>query len=253
MAFFANLFFSWDELEKISLATTLAGLFFAFADFTNWCIVCKNDQYTAARKLLSETIHSVDKHIEHSKKVIKENDDLINCVGTGFKPDHPFNNVRDYAEEESSLYNTHIDKLKKIKEEFGEMNNIVDKKILPKIERLKNIEASLLIVGFISFFAIIAFGNIYSALLAHASLLTVLSFCVIMLTYFLKDVYVDHDKLEFEKMLQNIKQEDEQFEKILNDTNVANKIEEIKKYIYIIKTGEHMEKKNKTSGENENG
>lgn len=227
----ANLFFSWDEIEKISLSATFAGLFFAFADFANWRMICKHEQYTAAKKLLSEMIHSIDKRITFCERTIDSNNGLTSLIETKFKSDHPFNDVSNFVKATSSSYKVHAGDMAKMKDECSNMNNHLDKKILPQIGRWKNIEACFLIVGFVSFFVINSFANVYYALLSNASLLTVLSFGIIMLTYFLKDVYVNHDKLNFENLLQNIKQEEEKLEETMLNTDDLELYKEIIKYI----------------------
>ena len=55
------------------------------------------------------------------------------------------------------------------------------------------------------------------------------------------------------QLLEDTKRDEEKIEKIILDATKNDITDEIKKYIYIIKTGEHMERKNKTLGENNNG
>ena len=239
----AKMLFNWDGLDKIALAASISGLFFAFADYFNWRLLCEEKQHDLIQGVLSQMITSSEKYKTYLSNKLEENMEILSIIGTGYTPEHPFYDTIEYIKQESSILTEHINNQTTSKEQSEELSKHASDVYIPKINRWKNNEMKLLILGFVLSFVVLVFNSAYTFLSALGSIVTVFSFLIILLTYFLKDIYEDKDIKTIENAVNRMKQTEKKLEDIILHDDDKNMKEELKRYIYIIKTGEHMERK----------
>lgn len=210
-----NVIFEWNGLERIAMSATVAGCFFAIADYFNW--------KATLSKYYCEKWHEIFQHLTETNNAEKE-----------------------FAEEHRRELNEVLQKALPYRDKNPDIAQVIqlvtemlqaDEEEEPELERAETIlekikggivravkdrktfevaEAVLMTLGFLSFFIIIVFDYVVSLLVNYQSLATILAFIVIMCNYFSKDV----TEVKFKEKLENITRQTEHNKKELAELNL---------------------------------
>jgi hypothetical protein len=182
---------------------------------------------------------SAETTISFSEDRIAEDKGVIEEI-TSFEGTHVvLQETQKYAEEDLLLQQNHINKVLEMKKGEESLKNITLKKEA-NLKNYRRLESLLVILGFISFFSIIVFDCIFSWISTKESSLTVIAFAVIMLTYFLKDVFEDKYKKQLEEGIRGLKASEEGIEKIRQDLSQRKMLVKTKEVIEALKTNNEL-------------
>ena len=225
---FAQMLSPWDGLDQIAMAATIAGVLFAIADYYGWQASFENTIYTKYRELTDslleytkfniDTIDTQDKELLKVVDFLKPREDedvkIKQCVSNTEKILSKNQEVR--AEYEKTLLACDV---LYSKADAG----------LERSKRHQGVEAVFGILAFISFFAAIAFDYLVLVITPYQAIATVFAFAIIMLNYYMKDVYQtkkENEVNDLAKMVNERKQK-------AKENNEDNKklSQDIKKYL----------------------
>ena len=113
-----------------------------------------------------------------------------------------------------------------------------------KVARIKTAEITFVTVGFVSFFALIAFDWLLNTLTPYQSIATVVAFVVIMLNYYLRDLLEEKAKSDIEETLAKIQKEKEEVEEILKEAEKTPLLDKTKELVENILRLEELKKQN---------
>ena len=231
IAFLVDCFFAWDGLGKVAMAATLAGLFFAIADLIGWHVASEQDFCKAVQKALKAVIASVDKLKLFSESVIEENKEIVEMISSYDEKDDALDEALRASEAMIVSQKETVEASEKNKNKAEELNEkIIDIKSR-KIKRLKKAETSIIVLGFASFFVISSFDYLYALLLRAESSVTVIAFGVIMVTYFLKEIFVNKHTSELENVLGSLTESEVLLSRMMQDVTERKRTKEIKRLI----------------------
>lgn len=190
----------WDGIEKISVAATMAGYFFALADLMGWtqttqvpAILTKIDEYEALAQCYQNDIESYHAALDEIRQAMK------------YLAKH-----KNKSKKINEMYATYVEVLsdmEKIENEEPQKDLHIAKtcKRHAKLrKRLKYLQPSadiLFTLGFLDFLVILVFDDYMQRMLPHAEIFTILAFAIIMFTYFLKDILDE----KYEKQIESSK------------------------------------------------
>ena len=186
IAVVANLVWKWEGLSQIALAASAAGLFFAFADLAAWYLSCA----LPYAELFLEDAISIKENLHKMAEVKKEAKDNIDKAISLVQPyldGRPKLNkiVQDCQDlcsdaEEKVLRFTSIEKDAELLRKKAE-------KYIKSLKKYRIVELVLACIGFLTFFVLTVFDMLIEAISSYEALITVFSFMVIMLCYYLRD------------------------------------------------------------------
>lgn len=213
--------FKWDGILRVSLAATIAGCLFAFADLTNWYVSYRQPTVEAMygdisvfEQYIVTSQESNQANIDLAKKVIKklENDnvetnqfeqDIISCKAA----------LETMYEQESNLNDAQKDAMD-IKDDLAEDR--------VKVRVLKILEIILAVLGFTVFFVVISFETIVNFLSPYGSVVTIIAFAVIMLNYLLRDILEEKGKRNVDELKTHMEEKREEIAEIEKETERIN-------------------------------
>lgn len=243
----AQIFFKWDGLDRIAMATTAAGCFFAVADYCGWRASFAKTCYEKLQEL-----SNILREFSQIKRdtVEMQNRQLSNAIET-FLPYKATNeDIDSWIIEANKLLEKNEQTQAGIDATITTCNTINPKisKGLKRSQYTYIVEMIFAVLGFIVFFTIIAFDYFALVITPYQSFITIFAFATIMCTYYHKDLYE-------EKWEQELAQTKELAEKIKQEAIDANEetkqlnIEDALKKFREIKEQKHQPK----TGGNENG
>lgn len=235
----ASCFFSWNELDKIAMAATVAGLFFAIADLINWYFSYQKEVRMSFLNSEKEVLEAVNMALSLVEKRERESNEVITLTA-------PYVDKRESLKSESleiskrqnGLQNA-AERLSEAKEEMESVYRFSNR-MSKKIDKRKDIEIVFLILGFISFFVTVVFNDVFALLLNIESYLTVIAFGIIMATYYAKEFIKNKYEKDHEMFIKTAKWAKEIMEKDLQDETNENTINEIKNTIADIESIEKL-------------
>ena len=204
----ARIFFKWDGLDRIAMATTIAGCFFAGSDYCGWRASFGKDCYDKFQELSDILVEFGTIKLD---TIETENQQLSSAVDT-FLP---------YKDEDTDITSWLIDAnqlLDKNNQRKTEIQSFITKfdDLKPKITKglkesvnIGKVGMGCAILGFIVFFMIIAFDYFVFVITPYQAIVTIIAFVIIMFTYYRKDVYEEkwkQDLSELKKRAEEVKQ-----------------------------------------------
>ena len=201
VALLVSLIFKWDGLNSIAIGATIAGVFFAFSDLSNWKISFSSYYCDKLKNMVLLLIDTYQAELKFKNDQDEELQNTLILITPHLDKDQKIVELVDYAEET-------IQKNIKIKQEFNDsikelQNQIVDIDKDKSKNRIFLIAENICtIIGFVFFFMIIAFDYFVLALTSIQTYATIIAFLVIMLNYYLKDV-IEVDAKETLEALSN--------------------------------------------------
>lgn len=242
----ARLFCCWDGLDRISLAASGAGLFFAFADLAGWYVSCSLPYAKAFLKdviITSEYVSTIIKDKSETK-------DNINRVIELLKPHADKKEkipgiIRDCEQVYNSAAEVEMEYIS-IKNDTERLKTESEKQV-ENINKLQYLELGLACLGFITFFTLTCFDKLVELIAPYEAVITVTAFVFIMLCYFLRDTVEEKVKRESQEMDQKT---EERKQKIANihDAEASKKLLEKTKTVM-----EKLSKDNQQSEAEKNG
>ena len=239
IALIADWFLGWQELNRIALAATLAGVLFAFADLINWYISYEKDFWDTILNTYNTIIESGNTAIVYSQSKIKQYNEIIELLNTQ-KDEHPvLTSIYDFAKEDLVFQKKQISVMETVNKN-AEVLIHNRQKAEKKIKKYKNLETLLFIFGFVLFFITSVFDNIQMVLSNIESTLTVLSFGVIMLTYFLRECIENNYKKQLEEQISITKTSQENIKRMTQEVRDNNVIGTIKEFLENLETNKEL-------------
>ncbi len=190
-----NLCWKWEGLNQIALATSVAGLFFAFADLAGWYLSCS---LPYAELFLEDAISIKEKvhQIAETKKEARDNiDKAINLVQPYLNGRPKLNSIvqdcrdlRDDAEEKAQTFisiEKDAETLKKKAEKY-----------VKSLKKYHTVELVFACIGFLVFFALTVFDILIEIIAPYEAAITVLAFMIVVLCYYLRDTVEEKKKRE---------------------------------------------------------
>ncbi|MBE6567760.1 MAG: hypothetical protein E7657_03775 [Ruminococcaceae bacterium] len=236
IAFFVNCFSGWGGLGKVAMAATLAGLFFAIADLISWRISCERDFCKTVQKALTTVIASVEKLKLCAESIVAENKEIIELISPYDGSSEALNKALQISESEIASQKGYIEASETNKSKAEALNKeILDIKSRT-INKLKKAETIMIVLGFVSFFVVSAFDYLYTLLFHAESSVTVIAFGVIMVTYFLKDVFENKQKKELETALGALTDSERILETMMQDVTDRKRKKSVKDLIEAVET-----------------
>lgn len=241
LSFLVDCFFDWGGLGKVAMAATLSGLFFAIADLIGWRVSCEQDFLSTVQKTLAAAILSVDKLKLCSESIIAENKEVVELItlydGQNDALDNALKTAKAGIVSQEKYIETSVENKSKAEMLSKEILHIKNQ----KINKLKKAETAVIVFGFVAFFVIATFDGLYTLLLNVESSVTVIAFCVIMVTYFLKDIFVSKKKKELEGVLSDLAESEEVLAKMMEDVTKRKITKEVKELIGSLETQKALE------------
>ena len=232
----ARIFFEWQGLERIAMAATIAGCFFAFADLASWLISYQTYYTKSLETTVSYLFEINEVAINTANNQKKEAVGIIDII-TPYKHRHKeFEDIIDYENGELEKSEKRISEAEA---SISECNRISTEilKHKKRIDFFKIGELILLVLGFACFFMIVVFDYFVELITKHQAIATIIAFAVIMVNYYLKDAIEDKTKQELDEMIEAAEESkakyielDEQYEKhnfLEKATRLVEKIKEL--------------------------
>lgn len=250
IALLANIFFKWDELERIAIAATTAGCFFAFADLSNWYISYQTPFIDALQKesnTLVDFRNAALTSVQAEAKELTETTELI----TPHKDDiSAFEELSTCIQKLKKWNDDGLSVIKEVAQGHDEAESLLYK-ARKKLKAVNNIEITMMVLGFVIFFSLLSFDRILNLLIPFQSIATVLAFILIILTYYLRDVLEEKSKQEIDEILEETKKAKEIAEEILKKATETPLLDKAKELVEKIQQLEERKKENR-DGQTEN-
>lgn len=220
----------WNGLERIALAATIAGCFFAFSDLANWYVSSNLLHAEAAReKILS--------HCNFWKAILKSSQKQIDEAKESLELLQPYTERNDHITQiiQDSMillsqFEENTEKTKKSYAECQDWLKTMDNTI-HKIKAKETTEVILAIYGFISFFILIAFDQVMIYCQPYSSVITVIAFLIIVLTYYLRDRLDESVKRTKESVSKYISEQERHISELNSNLEVFPILDAAKKLI----------------------
>lgn len=245
----ANMLFEWKGLDRIAMAATIAGCFFAIADLCNWEASFWDYSYD---KLIAVNQNLIDLD-QTAIKFVQDRDQEMEYIIEQAKP------YRDKHPKCEELIATATDVLKTGVErreyhsnsllESGEMSKKLEKE-KKKSKRFEKAALYLMVWGFVLFFSIIVFDYFVCILTKYQTWATIVAFVVIMYNYYAKDVIEENQKMVLEGLTQKTMNNKFEMEKLVRELQELNLSDQVDSLIESI---EKKEKEKLILEANENG
>lgn len=239
IALLVKSFFNWNELDRIAMAATIAGYFFALADLFNWTATF-NKYYFNKIKILQKNmidIYSTQiKFIEErqidfeymSKKVAP-------YKGKNSNLDSLIDDISKTIEEDKSIKVDYKQSVATYTKKYNSKKQIKRTKLFEKAELV------FVVLGFVSFFLIIVFDYFSYILSTSQSTITVTAFIIIMSNYYIKDIVEENLKTELDKTLKDTKNIKTSFKKTNQQFKEINLPLRVDSFIDMINKAENHE------------
>lgn len=187
----------WNGIERVALSATIAGSFFAIADFFGWAASFELPIINAQK----ECIHSYKSFLQD---IIDDSEKDAAEVQETMKALKPYRNshkqINDLFEACEELRDVIVSTETLANEAYDEANTseseIIEKEGKNNIKQY--LEIAFAACGFFCFFLLLVYDWAVETLLPLNSIITVITFVIIMLNYFLKDVFEDIIKKNIE-------------------------------------------------------
>lgn len=191
----ADSLIAWDGIDQIALAATVAGCFFAIADFWGWAASFGFPMVNAQKECNNTYKHYLEEILHESRKDRSELYEAVGLLKPYANSHASVNELIDASKDLASVIEiaetTARESLIEVAKEETDL-----KKREKRIVRQKWYEIIFATCGFFIFFILLVFDVAVEVLLPLGSFITVITFAVIMLNYFLKDVLEDTAKKE---------------------------------------------------------
>lgn len=184
----ASLEFDWHGIDQVALATTVAGFFFAVADYCGWEASYYQPMVDAQKHYLNTYRLYLNKILDFAHK--DENE--INQATALLEPyRNSHKSVAAVLDDVKEL----SDVIKQAKEKANSalislplrMDAVNKKEKKTTISRLA--ESVWATIGFLAFFLLIVFDPLAEKMMPTSSIITVAAFAIIMLNYLAKDLF----------------------------------------------------------------
>lgn len=226
---FARFRWNWDGLDRIALAASGAGLFFAFADLAGWYISCS---LPYAEAFLKDAIVT-EEYVSTIIKDKRETKDNLNSVIALLKPHaDKKEKIPGIIRDCEKIYNSAAEAEKeftKIKTDTEQLKVHAEKEV-QNIKRVQYLELGLACLGFIAFFTLTCFDKLVELITPYEAVITVSAFVFIMLCYYLRDTVEEKVKLECQEMNETAEVRKQKIENI-NDAAASKKLFETTKTV----------------------
>ena len=206
-----DIFTSWAGMERVALAATIAGAFFALADLTNWRVDSYSMHTDAAREKVQAHIdycNAVFLAEENKKRELEEALDLLTPYSS--KSERIAKALND-AQPLIAQMEQNLVKMKADNEDVGKLLESVDN-MAETVNDVAKWESRYAICGFVSFFILLTFNKLVEIINPYGALVTVAAFFVIMITYYLRDNMDDTVKKTKEEVSQFISEHQAELE-----------------------------------------
>lgn len=229
IALLASVIFKWEGLDRIAMAATIAGCFFAIADLCNWEASFLDYFYD---KLIAVHQNLIDLD-QTAIKYVQDRDQEMEHIIEKAKPyrdKHPkceelIAIATDVLKTGVERKEDHSNSLLELNESFKKL-----KKEKEKSKRFEKAELYLMIWGFVLFFSIIVFDYFVCILTKYQTWATIIAFVVIMYNYYAKDVIEENQKIVLEGLTQkttNNKLEMEKLVRELQELNLSDQVDSL--------------------------
>lgn len=211
--YLSSIIFQWDGLDRIALAATIAGCFFALADLSNWIYSYYLNRIVSLIEINNSIVESykimISAYIEQKKYFSQITDIALPHRGK----EELLDSIIDFSVEA-------VDEFEKSEKECEKYMSYCQADI-SKLDKTKKtihgfqvIEMITMGTGFVMFFIISNFDNFVQKLLPLSSALTVIAFALIMMNYFLKDVIDTNSQKKLNEMMERVKRISDNSQKI---------------------------------------
>ena len=243
---FARFRWNWDGLDRIALAASGAGLFFAFADLTGWYISCS---LPYAEAFLEDAISITD----CIGIIIKEKSEAKNNIDGVIKLLKPYASKKEkipgIIQDCEEVYSSAAEVEKKfigLKTDAEQLKIDAEKEV-QGIKKIQYVELGLACLGFIAFFILTCFDKLVELITPYEAVITVSAFVFIMLCYYLRDTVEEKVKRECQEMHEKAEARKKKIEN-LDDAAASKKLLEKTRTIM-----EKLSKDNQQSEADNNG
>lgn len=230
---FVDAFSAWSGMDQVALAATMAGFFFAIADYAGWR-ASYNQTMVDSKK---EYLNTYKTYLNDVLDMARKDGAVVNEVMVLLDPyRNSHESVVEVLEKNNELAAVIDRKRTEAKESLenfpNKMEDVAKKeKEIQDDNRKESIYAT---VGFLVFFILIIFDKFAEFLMPLGSITTVGAFCIIMLTYFSKDLYEAKSKKDIAKTAALVQEMREQAAKYRDDLHGQNLLENAKSMISAI-------------------
>lgn len=229
--------YEWSGIDQVALATTMAGFFFAFADYFGWDASYNQHLVDAKKEYLSTYRSYLNEVLSMANKDSEENQQAIDLLTPYLELHESVAEVLDNAKEladtiEQAKTNASTALLK-----FPQRMEAVAEKE-QKIKKDTLVEAIGATAGFFVFFLFVIFDSLAEKFMPASSLTTVAAFAIIMLNYLAKDLLeggMQKDVAESAALCREMKQKVTNYKEKLHNThlleNAQKMVSEIEKHL----------------------
>lgn len=179
--------FEWNGIDQVALAATIAGFFFAIADYCGWD-ASYNQPMVDAKK---EYLNTYRFYLNEVLALANKNEDELNQAMELLEPYHNSHEsvaeVFDEAKELQDVINQAKTNATTALMKYPHRMEAVSKKE-QKIKKSSIAETIWATVGFFVFFLLVIFDRLAEKIMPASSIVTVAAFAIIMLNYFAKDM-----------------------------------------------------------------
>lgn len=241
-----HLGYGWDGLNQIALAASSAGFFFAFADLSNWYVSC----FLPHSKLFLENINYLKKYDatidELDNNTKKQANEIIEMLQDRVEYDPSAAEIVQQCKEHLTWLEQDESNESELKDQVDELI-LQSEKTVAKFNRYKSWELGFAYLGFLVFFSLTSFDELVGYIKPYESIITVSSFSVIILTYFLRDTIDEIVQKKCDKLhedTEKLKQDIAEMESKVQNTRLSDRVKEV---------AEMIEKENQQKEVAENG
>ena len=243
LSILAQIIFHWEGLDRIAIAATIAGCFFAFSDLSNWCVSYNLPIIEAMQKDV-ENIKDIGKTavslIESQTKEVNEVIELVE-PHVGVIPQ-----IDTILEKSRLLLQINEDRENEVQDanqRCEEIQKELDKE-KRKLHIIKKMEILFATIGFIFFFSLVSFNRVLDFFYPYQEITTVLTFVIIMLTYFLRDIFEEKAKQQIDEISMHIDDGNKKISELSDKAKQTLLLDKIKILVERLNQLENVQKEN---------
>lgn len=177
----------WDAIERISVAATVAGYFFALADLLGWMQATQIPAFIAVVKEQEALAKRQKSDLQLVRKRIREMKRALEYLKSLNNKNEKIRSLQDKHTTILASFEELECEMQRLSADIEELCNH-NAKMIKRYRLFKPAEDILFTLGFLEFLVILVFDNYLQHMLPQSSIISVLAFAIIMSTYFVKDL-----------------------------------------------------------------
>ena len=205
---FVQMLSSWNGLDQIAMAATVAGFLFAITDYYGWKASFEYSIYTKYQSMTDSLMQYTKLNID---TVQNQNSELTKALTSLSPRKNEDSRIEQCIKNIENILAKNKERLEGYEESLKACDNLystVDAGLRDS-KKHRTTEFIFEVLGFVCFFAILAFNYLVFVITPYQSIATVVTFALIMLNYYMKDEYQKRKEQETDELFEIVKKQEQ--------------------------------------------